>query len=99
MTTATGRAFEITEEDIENVLREEWARFEARDGESFEIVAERVLAGLTEEELARIERAALDAGTDLEDQVDGAYRQIEAILEREGWLAPSTPAHQDAPSP
>lgn len=58
-------AFQVTEEDIENVLRECWVYVGNTDGKSFRAIAEDLLGQIG---TARIEKAALNSGADLEDQ-------------------------------
>lgn len=82
----TNMAFAITNEDIENVLRNNWAKVANTDGKTFEAMAEDVFADFGDEDLARIENAALDSGTELDDQTDGAYAEIEKILIERGVL-------------
>lgn len=86
-----GMAFGISEDDIENVLRRNWAKVDAQ-GESFEKMAERLFNEIDHD---RVESAALDSGDDLGEQTDGAYQEIETILVEMGIM--KAPAPQPAP--
>lgn len=89
-------AFEVTAEDIETVLRDHQFRLETKHGEPFGVLAEQIFNELSDADFAQIEKAALDSGTDLDEQTTGAHQEIALLLEREGWLKPH---HISAPSP
>ncbi|KZN20583.1 MULTISPECIES: hypothetical protein [Pseudomonas] len=76
-------AFQITEDDVENVLRRHSLRVSNTQGKSF---AE--MAGVLFDDLdhGRVERAALTASSDLEEQTLGAYEEIKVILVEMGVL-------------
>ncbi|MHB8409562.1 MAG: hypothetical protein ACYDHY_15970 [Acidiferrobacterales bacterium] len=82
------RAFEITEEDIKNVLRTHAQRIVNPDGESFDTKAMKVYAELSDSDLARAAQAALESGTEMDEQTQGACLAIEAILVERGILNP-----------
>ena len=88
-------AFGISEEDIENVLRANSLRLEAQSGEPLDLLAEQIFGGFSDDDLARIERVALKASTDLDEQTSAACEEITRLLERDGWLKPR---HIQAPS-
>ena len=70
-------AFQVTEEDIENVLHDYSLRVTDTQGKSFETMAAELI---DEIDRARVEQAALKSGCDLEAQTAGAYREIRKIL-------------------
>jgi len=82
-------AFGITETDIETVLRQNSLRIANSDGRSFSEMAESIhddwCGG---PEFDRIASAALDGGTDMDDQTDAAHSEIKAILIEDGVLKP-----------
>lgn len=79
----TCTAFQITEEDIENVLRNYSLRVTDTQGKSFETMA----AVLIDEiDHARVEKAALNSGCDLDEQTQGAYDEIKKVLVELGVL-------------
>ena len=78
-----GTAFQISEEDIENVLHEYWARVSNSRGQSFEQMASELF---NEIDHGRVEKAALDSGIDLDVQTNGALKEIKAILVEKGVL-------------
>lgn len=67
-------AFEITEDDIENVLRTEHHRLLGRAISTPPLVLAEEL--ITEIDADRIADQALQAGTDLDDQTEAAYAAI-----------------------
>ena len=76
-------AFQVTEDDIENVLRECWPYVGNTQGKTFEAMAEELLGQI---DPARVEKAALDSGTNLEEQTAGAIDEIKKILVEQGIL-------------
>jgi len=76
-------AFEVTEEDVENVLHQHSGRIQNRDGKSIKEVASAVFAKLDRDAVAR---AAIDGGDDLESQGDAAYVEITYQLADRGVL-------------
>lgn len=76
-------AFQITEEDIENVLRGYALRVTNTQGKSFETMASELI---NEIDHARVEKAALNSGCDLDVQTIGAYDEIKQILVEIGVL-------------
>lgn len=83
-------AFQITEEDIENVLRANLPRLASGRDADLTQLAEEVYESLNDEDFGRMERAALVAGTDLDEQTAGAYEELTVLLERDGWLKPKS---------
>lgn len=79
MTTAFG----ISSDDIEDVLRNHSLHVASTDGRSFEDMAIELLADIDE---ARIERAALKAGCDMDEQTRAAHEEIHTILVEQGVL-------------
>lgn len=84
--TALNYAFEVTPEDIENVLRQNSLRVTNSNGISFETMAEDIHDSLSQAEFNQIASAALDCGDDLTAQTDGAYAHIRSILVQRGIL-------------
>ena len=81
MTTAT--AFGITEEDVEQVLREHTHRVNNSAGKSFETLACELIDEIDHE---RVAQAALDSGTEMDQQITGALGEIKTILVKIGAL-------------
>lgn len=81
--TMTGFAFQISSDDVENVLREHAHRVANANGQSFEQMAEDLIDQLDHQ---RIEKAALDASTDLMEQTNAAYGEIKDSLVEMGVL-------------
>ncbi len=76
-------AFAITEEDVENVLQEYSLRVTDTQGKSFETMAAELLGEIDH---ARVEKAALNSGCDLNEQTTSAYGEIKKILVEIGVL-------------
>ena len=76
-------AFQITPEDIEQVLRDYSLHVINAKGQSFAALAEELNDEIDAE---RIERAALKAGIDLDEQTSGALEEIKQILVELGVL-------------
>jgi len=84
-------AYQATEEDIENVLRNNWAGVANSDGRSFATMAEGLLPLL---DLGLIERAALYGNT-LDQQTNYANEEIARQLRDRGVLEPlRSPVHE-----
>lgn len=80
-------AFQITDEDICNVLRQNWSKVADTQGKSFATYAEQVFEDFSSEDFFAIEAAALAGGDDiLEEQLPAAYAEIRRILVRDGIL-------------
>ena len=79
------QAFGISEEDVEIVLRANWARVGNTEGKSLELMASDLFAGLDD---GAIEKAALDGGTEMDDQITAACAEIERQLVADGVLEP-----------
>ena len=78
-----GMAFGITADDVENVLHSYALSVTNTSRKSFETMA----AELIEEiDHGRVEKAALESGCDFEEQTQGAYDEIKAILVEIGVL-------------
>ncbi|HEJ4407841.1 TPA: hypothetical protein SL557_000120 [Pseudomonas aeruginosa] len=76
-------AFQISSDDVENVLRSYSLRVANSNGQSFAHMAEELIDELDHE---RIERAALAASTDLNEQTSAAYEEIKKSLVELGVL-------------
>jgi len=85
-----GFAFEVAADDVVHVLRRYSLRVAASQGKSFDVLAEELLAD--EIDAGAVERAALDSGTDIDEQTDGAHAEIKRQLEEAG----SPTAHREA---
>lgn len=80
-------AFQITDEDVCNVLRQNWTKVADTKGLSFEAYAEVLFENLGVDDFDAIEAAALAGGDDLiEEQLPAAYEALRTILVREGVL-------------
>lgn len=79
-------AFEISEIDVEVVLRAHRERIVSPMVRSFDALAQSVYGELTDEDFGRIEKAALDSGTDMDEQTDGAHDELRTILSERGIL-------------
>lgn len=88
------KAYEATEEDVENVLRSNSLAVANTNGMSFESMANELHGKL---DFDLIEQAAL-AGDDLDEQTDYANDEIARQLREMGVLEPLKPAY-DSPSP
>lgn len=78
-----GFAFEITTDDIENVLRQNVAKVANSHGQTFEQIAETLHDQL---DLDEAESAALDAGGDMDNQTEAAYANLRRQLVSNGTL-------------
>lgn len=76
-------AFQITEDDIENVLHAYSLRVTNTHGKSFETMASELISEIDH---GRVEKAALNSGTELDVQTNGAYEEIKDILVEIGVL-------------
>lgn len=80
-------AFQITDEDVCNVLRQNWTKVADTKGLSFEAYAEVLFEGLNIEDFDAIEAAALAGGDDIiDEQLPAAYEELRTILVRDGVL-------------
>lgn len=77
-------AFQISEEDVENVLRSNWEAVSNTNGKSFEDMSIELLARL---DLDLVEQAAL-MGDDIDQQTDYAHDEITRQLRQQGVLEP-----------
>ncbi len=77
-------AFQISEEDVENVLRNNWKRVVNTNGRSFKDMSEQLYLEVDE---GAVEKAALKSGNDLETQTDAAYAKIARQLITMGVLS------------
>lgn len=78
-------AFEVTEQDVENVLRINAIKVANSGGKSFSHMAEDILPDL---DTGRVADAALSGGDTLDEQTDAAYEEIRKILVEDGVLEP-----------
>lgn len=76
-------AFQITDEDILNVLHQYSMRVTNTRGQSFETMASELIEEIDH---ARIEKAALASGCELDQQTQGAFDEIKNILVEIGVL-------------
>lgn len=79
-------AFEITEQDVENVLRANWAAVADSKGQSFAQMADNIFANISSVQHERVGRAALDAGCEMDEQTTAAYAEIRTIMVEDGVL-------------
>ena len=90
----SAHAYEVTEEDVENVLRSNSLAVANTNGKSFESIANEVFPQL---DFQLIEEAAL-AGDELDEQTDYANDEIARQLRQIGILEPVRPV-ESRPSP
>lgn len=90
------QAFEISEDDIANVLRTHWARIGNSDGKSFEHMASDLFESIDH---GKVEDAALEGGTEMDEQTDAAYEEIERQLVADGVLSAPRVEASTTPSP
>lgn len=83
---ALRNAFEATDEDIVQVLRDNAVQVANTNGVPFWAMAENILADWGPDTYARVAKAALSAGTSLDDQTTAAQAEIRAILVETGVL-------------
>lgn len=76
-------AFGITEDDISTVLRANWAKVANTDGKDFEEMASDLIVEIDAD---RVASAALDGGTEVDDQTDAAHEEIRKILIEDGVI-------------
>lgn len=76
-------AYEISADDIENVLQQYSLRVTDTQGKSFATMAAELIDEIDE---ARVEEAALKSGDELDAQTTGAYDEIKKILIELGVL-------------
>ena len=79
-------AFEVTAEDVLNVLEANTVQVIDSKGKPFDVMAEEIFGDWSALETDRIARAALDSGVDLDIQTTGAYDKIRTILAEQGIL-------------
>jgi hypothetical protein len=77
------QAFGISEDDIETVLRQQWARVANSDGKTFEQMASDLFNDIDH---GAVEKAALNGGTEMDEQTTAAYEEIEKQLVARGAL-------------
>ena len=76
-------AYQVTVDDIENVLHDYSLRVTDTQGKSFETMAAELIDEIDHD---RIEKAALKSGCDLDEQTTGANDEIKKILVELGVL-------------
>ncbi len=76
-------AFQVTEEDVENVLQNYSLRVTDTNGKSFASMAAELICEIDE---VRVEKVALKAGCELGEQTQGAHDEIKKILVEKGVL-------------
>lgn len=76
-------AYQVTEEDIQNVLEDYSLRVADTKGKSFETMSAELIGEIDH---ARIEKAALNSGCDLAEQTRGANAEIKDMLVELGVL-------------
>jgi len=79
-------AFEVTEDDIATVLSQNADLVVNKGSKLFSEMAEQLHDNWLGGVLDRIALAALDGGTDLDDQTTAAHAEIRTILVEEGVL-------------
>jgi len=77
--------FQVTEEDVANVLRRQWTRVTNTDGVPFDVMGEQLFMTLDADQ---IERVALKHSCDLDEQTDAAMEEIDRQLVAQGVLRP-----------
>lgn len=90
----SAHAYEVTEEDVENVLRSNSLAVANTNGKSFESMANEIFPQL---DFQLIEEAAL-AGDELDEQTDYANDEIARQLREIGILEPLKPVAVVPPS-
>lgn len=70
-------AFQVTAADISNVLAEYSLRVTDTQGKSFETIADELIDEIDHES---VESAAIASGTEIDEQVQGAFNEIKKIL-------------------
>lgn len=78
-------AFGITEEDFVTVLENHQNRIINQPEQNIGELATRLFSEFFEFE--RVEKAALDSGIEMDEQINGAYAEIATIFEEDGILA------------
>jgi len=73
----SGTTFQITEDDIQNVLESHSLRVTDTKGKSFEAISKELISEIDH---GRVEKAALNSWCDLDEQTTGAYDEIKQIL-------------------
>lgn len=87
-----GMAFGISQDDVEQVLRDNAPRLANPAGKSLEALAAEIFDDI---DAAAVERAALDGGTEMDEQTDAAHEEIARQLEEAGVLTPLVQAPED----
>lgn len=77
-------AFQISEDDIETVLRRHSLRVSDTQGKSFSEIAEKLIYDIDHE---RVELAAMSASCKLEEQTEAAHEEIKIICLELGVLS------------
>lgn len=77
-------AFQISEDDIEIVLRRNSLRVSNTQGKSFSEIAEQLIDEIDHE---RVESAAMCASCELEEQTEAAHEEIKTICVELGVLS------------
>lgn len=78
-------AFETTEQDIVTVLEANTGSVQGVAGRTYADMAQEIFADLN---YGAVEKAALRAGTDMDDQIRGAQAEIKSQLIELGVLLP-----------
>lgn len=78
-----GYAWEVTEQDIEDVLRDNSLHVANSAGATLAQMAENIFGAI---DCARVSSAALNGGDDMDSQVEASHREIRAILVETGVL-------------
>jgi isochorismate synthase EntC len=76
-------AWQVTLDDIENVLESHALRVENPRGQTFAQMAEDLISEIDE---GRVEKAALAAGSDMDEQTQAALDEIKKILVEMGVI-------------
>ncbi|HCF2992618.1 TPA: hypothetical protein NIB67_006778 [Pseudomonas aeruginosa] len=80
-------AFEVSEEDVCLVLRNNALHVANSKGLPFEVMAEQIVANFSFDDHTRVALAALDGGCELDEQTKAAQAEIRKILLEQGILS------------
>lgn len=81
-----GFAFQVTDDDVMNVLLRYSTDLVNPTDESLPTLCARVFESLDNSDFAEIESEAVNGGDEMDDQVDAAYLCMANILRQRGFL-------------